>query len=176
MVPFRTAFFRQIPVPIPSLASLNDAQRAAATHVEGPLLVLAGPGSGKTRVVTHRVAHLIAEGVPAREIVALTFTNKAADEMRRRVAELVGPQPVEMGTFHALCARILRRDGAAIGLSPRFVIYDTDDQQSLMKQAFRDLMAASGAKFDWETGRVRISASFAGSREASSFWRALTST
>ena len=83
-----------------SLDSLNPSQREAALHVEGPLLVLAGPGSGKTRVVTHRVAHLITQGIPAHQIVALTFTNKAADEMRKRVTELVGPQPIEMGTFH----------------------------------------------------------------------------
>ena len=87
--------------------SLNESQRRAATHIDGPLLVLAGPGSGKTRVVTHRIAHLISQGIPARQIVALSFTNKAADEMRRRVGELVGPQPVEMGTFHRFAARLL---------------------------------------------------------------------
>ena len=139
MVPFRTAFFRQIPVSIPSLASLNDAQRAAATHVEGPLLVLAGPGSGKTRVVTHRVAHLIAEGVPAREIVALTFTNKAADEMRRRVAELVGPQPVEMGTFHRFAARLLRRQARQVGLTSDYSIFDPDDSAAVLRRAAKKL-------------------------------------
>jgi len=122
-------------VSIPSLASLNDAQRAAATHVEGPLLVLAGPGSGKTRVVTHRVAHLIAAGVPAREIVALTFTNKAADEMRRRVAELVGPQPVEMGTFHRFAARLLRRYARQVGLTSDYSIFDPDDAAAVLKRA-----------------------------------------
>jgi len=122
-------------VSLPSLASLNDAQRAAATHVEGPLLVLAGPGSGKTRVVTHRVAHLIAAGVPAREIVALTFTNKAADEMRRRVAELVGPQPVEMGTFHRFAARLLRRYARQVGLTSDYSIFDPDDAAAVLKRA-----------------------------------------
>jgi len=126
-------------VSLPSLASLNDAQRAAATHVEGPLLVLAGPGSGKTRVVTHRVAHLIASGVPARGIVALTFTNKAADEMRRRVAELVGPQPVEMGTFHRFAARLLRRHARQVGLTSDYSIFDPDDATAVLKRAAKKL-------------------------------------
>jgi DNA helicase-2/ATP-dependent DNA helicase PcrA len=121
------------------LASLNDAQRAAATHVEGPLLVLAGPGSGKTRVVTHRVAHLIGEGVPARDIVALTFTNKAADEMRRRVTELVGPQPVEMGTFHRFSARLLRRHARQVGLTSDYSIFDPDDAKAVLKRAAKKL-------------------------------------
>ena len=95
--------------------------------MEGPLLVLAGPGSGKTRVVTHRIAHLISEGVPASQIVALSFTNKAADEMRRRVAELVGPQPVEMGTFHRFAARLLRRHAGFVGLTSDYSILDPDD-------------------------------------------------
>ena len=122
---------------------LNPEQARAVTTTDGPLLILAGAGSGKTRVVAHRVAYLIGvKNVAPWRILAVTFTNKAAGEMRERIIALVGPddgRKVEMGTFHALCARILRRDGGALGLSPRFVIYDTDDQQSLMKQAFRDL-------------------------------------
>ena len=125
------------------LARLNPEQARAVTTTEGPLLILAGAGSGKTRVVAHRVAYLVGvRNVAPWRILAVTFTNKAAGEMRERIIALVGAddgRKVEMGTFHALCARILRRDGAAIGLSPRFVIYDTDDQQSLMKQVFRDL-------------------------------------
>ena len=89
-------------------------------HVHGPLLVLAGPGSGKTRVVTHRVAHLITQGIPAHQIVALTFTNKAADEMRKRVTDLVGPQPIEMGTFHRFAARLLRKHARLCGLTQRW--------------------------------------------------------
>ena len=123
----------------PSLAALNEAQRRAATHVEGPLLVLAGPGSGKTRVVTHRIAHLISVGVPPERIVALTFTNKAADEMRRRVAELVGPQPVEMGTFHRFAARLLRRHARLVGLTSDFSILDTDDAGAVLKRATKKL-------------------------------------
>ena len=122
---------------------LNPEQARAVTTTEGPLLILAGAGSGKTRVVAHRVAYLVGvKNVAPWRILAVTFTNKAAGEMRERIIALVGAddgRKVEMGTFHALCARILRRDGSAIGLSPRFVIYDTDDQQSLMKQVFRDL-------------------------------------
>jgi DNA helicase-2/ATP-dependent DNA helicase PcrA len=117
-----------------SIASLNEPQQRAATHVEGPLLVLAGPGSGKTRVVTHRVAHLIAAGVPAHQIVALSFTNKAADEMRRRVADLVGPQPVEMGTFHRFAARLLRRHARQVGLTSDYSILDPDDAGAVLKR------------------------------------------
>jgi len=122
-------------VPTSLLHSLNEAQRRAASHVEGPLLVLAGPGSGKTRVVTHRVAHLIEVGVPAAQIVALSFTNKAADEMRRRVAALIGPQPVEMGTFHRFAARLLRRHARLVGLTSDYSILDPDDATSLLKRA-----------------------------------------
>ncbi len=89
------------------LESLTQAQREAVEHKEGPLLILAGPGSGKTRVVTHRIAHLIDEGISPREILALTFTNKAADEMKHRVARLVPGAFVWIGTFHRFCARLL---------------------------------------------------------------------
>ena len=117
------------------LDTLNPAQRRAATHVEGPLLVLAGPGSGKTRVVTHRIAHLISAGVPAEQIVALSFTNKAADEMRRRVTDLVGPRPVEMGTFHRFAARLLRKHARLAGLTSDYSILDPDDATAVLKRA-----------------------------------------
>ncbi len=126
-------------MPLPSLDHLNDSQRQAATHVDGPLLVLAGPGSGKTRVVTHRIAHLIAQGIPARQIVALSFTNKAADEMRRRVSELVGPQAVEMGTFHRFAARLLRKHAPLVGLTSDYSILDPDDAGAVLKRAARKL-------------------------------------
>ena len=102
-------------------------------------MVLAGPGSGKTRVVTHRIAHLISAGVPAEQIVALSFTNKAADEMRRRVSELVGPQPVEMGTFHRFAARLLRKNARLVGLTSDYSILDPDDAGSLLKRAAKKL-------------------------------------
>ncbi len=128
------------------VARLNPEQARAVTTTEGPLLILAGAGSGKTRVLAHRVAYLIGvKGVRPWQILAVTFTNKAAAEMRDRIMTLVGPdagRQVAMGTFHGLCARVLRRDGSAIGLDSRFAIYDTDDQNGLMKQVLRDLELA----------------------------------
>ena len=124
------------------LESLNKEQREAVTHTDGPLLILAGAGSGKTRVITYRIVHLIAQGHAAPdEVLAVTFTNKAAEEMRHRVEELVGEdrRPVWMSTFHSLCARLLRREGPAIGLSRDFVIYDSSDQISVVKQALKSL-------------------------------------
>ena len=125
----------------PILDPLNPEQRAAVTHGEGPLLILAGAGSGKTRVLTHRIAHLIAQGVPARSILAVTFTNKAAREMRDRLGRLVGPErlgELTVGTFHAFCARLLRHDGPLVGVDRSFAIYDEADQRALMRQAMAD--------------------------------------
>ncbi len=125
---------------------LNPEQRRAVTTVDGPLLILAGAGSGKTRVVAHRIAYLIGvKAIQQRRILAVTFTNRAAGELRERITALTGDhgREVDAGTFHSLCARVLRRDGEAIGLDRRFVIYDTDDQQQLMKRilAEQDLPA-----------------------------------
>jgi DNA helicase-2/ATP-dependent DNA helicase PcrA len=121
---------------------LNPAQREAVYHADGPVLILAGAGSGKTRVLTYRIAALIRDrGVPPQRILAVTFTNKAAGEMRERVEQLVGApvaRAVWMGTFHAICSRMLRRSGAPLGLDPRFLIYDTDDQRQLMREVIRD--------------------------------------
>lgn len=123
---------------------LNPAQEAAVRHRGGPLLVLAGAGTGKTRVITHRVAALLREGVPAWRILAVTFTNKAAAEMRERIAALCPERDdllkeLWVGTFHSICARILRRWGEPVGLSRNFTIYDTSDQLSVMKRVLRDL-------------------------------------
>ena len=123
---------------------LNDEQARAVTHGDGPLLILAGAGSGKTKTLTHRIAYLIGElkVFPSR-ILAVTFTNKAAKEMRQRLAQLLDEDAENrqfmpwMGTFHSICVRILRMDGAHIGLDKRFLIYDTDDQVSLMKQIMK---------------------------------------
>ena len=123
---------------------LNDEQARAVTHGDGPLLILAGAGSGKTKTLTHRIAYLIGElkVFPSR-ILAVTFTNKAAKEMRQRLAQLLDEEADNrqfmpwMGTFHSICVRILRMDGASIGLDRRFIIYDTDDQVSLMKQIMK---------------------------------------
>ena len=124
------------------VARLNPEQARAVTTTGGPLLILAGAGSGKTRVLAHRVAYLVGvKGVAPWRILAVTFTNKAAAEMRTRILALVGEggRNVAMGTFHSLCARVLRRDGAAIGIAPRFAIYDTDDQTTVVKQVLREL-------------------------------------
>ncbi|MBN2578327.1 MAG: UvrD-helicase domain-containing protein [Pirellulales bacterium] len=117
------------------LQGLTEAQRCAVTHFEGPLLILAGPGSGKTRVVTHRIAWLLAQGVPDRQILALTFTNKAADEMQRRIKALVGDCSVWVGTFHRFCARMLRKYAPFVGLQENYSIYDTQDSLQVLRQA-----------------------------------------
>ncbi len=122
------------------LEGLNEMQAKAVLHDKGPLLILAGAGSGKTRVLTHRIAYLIAErGVSPYSIIALTFTNKAAGEMKERVASIVGPgaENIWVSTFHSSCVRILRRFIDTIGYRRDFVIYDTDDQKSLMKEVFK---------------------------------------
>ena len=119
------------------LEGLNPAQHEAVVHSEGPLLILAGPGSGKTRVIAHRIAYLIDEvGVPPPRIMAVTFTNKAARELRDRVEGLLGglARGVTLGTFHAVCARILRIDGEFVGVPRSFAIYDDADQMALMKR------------------------------------------
>ncbi len=123
------------------LGALNPEQRRAVELTEGPLLVLAGAGSGKTRVLTYRVANLISKGVPAWAILAITFTNKAAKEMRERVTYLAGEASDEawVMTFHSCCARILRRDIEKLGYKREFVIYDDDDQMTLIKRILKQL-------------------------------------
>ncbi|MBT3241523.1 MAG: UvrD-helicase domain-containing protein [Bacteroidetes bacterium] len=124
------------------LAELNDVQRQAAENIDGPSLVIAGAGSGKTRVLTYRIAHLLSIGVPAREIMALTFTNKAAREMKERIARLTDDQTVRylwMGTFHSIFARILRRESEALGYPSSFTIYDMDDSKSMIRTIIKDL-------------------------------------
>ncbi len=124
------------------LHTLNPEQREAVLHLSGPLLILAGAGSGKTRVITSRIAYLVGDGhAEPHEILAVTFTNKAAEEMRARVEALLGSDCSRMwvSTFHSLCARLLRREAPAIGLSRDFVIYDSSDQLTVVKQALKSL-------------------------------------
>ncbi|MCK4402673.1 MAG: UvrD-helicase domain-containing protein, partial [Dehalococcoidia bacterium] len=124
------------------LATLNSVQRKAVEATKGPVLILAGPGSGKTKVITHRVAYLVRGcGINPHHIMAVTFTNKAAREMKERLEQLLGweIEALTLGTFHAICARILRREGKATGLNAGFVIYDDEDQLNLIKQSLREV-------------------------------------
>jgi len=118
----------------PLLENLTPSQRDAVRHIEGPLLVLAGPGSGKTRVVTHRIAYLLSQNVRSRAILGLTFTNKAADEMKARLAMLVPGEAVWLSTFHRFCARLLRQYAHAVGIKENYTIYDTDDSRRTLRR------------------------------------------
>ncbi len=126
---------------------LNPPQREAVGTLRGPLLVLAGAGTGKTRVVTYRIAELIRRGTPADRILAVTFTNKAAKEMQQRAADLLGkrlPKRPEISTFHSLCVRILRRHANRLGYPERFAIYDRGDQESVARTALREISVPDG--------------------------------
>jgi DNA helicase-2/ATP-dependent DNA helicase PcrA len=123
-----------------NLEGLNSSQRAAVEYNDGPQLVIAGAGSGKTRVLTYKIAYLLSQGVPANRILALTFTNKAAREMRDRIARMVDAADVRylwMGTFHSICSKILRHEAEHIGFTRDFTIYDSQDQKSLVKQVLK---------------------------------------
>ena len=124
-----------------NLSDLNREQRLAAETLEGPVLVLAGAGSGKTRALTYRVANLISKGVPPWAIMAITFTNKAAAEMRERIEKLAGESAADVwvSTFHSGCAKILRRDIEKLGYTRSFTIYDDDDTQSALKEILKRL-------------------------------------
>ena len=130
------------------LAGLNENQRKAAVHINGPLMIVAGAGSGKTKVLTTRIAHLMANGVDAFNILALTFTNKAAAEMKERVEHILSNQPgvrpndarsLYIGTFHSVFARVLRADAPRLGYPSNFTIYDTDDSRSVIKTVVKEL-------------------------------------
>jgi DNA helicase II / ATP-dependent DNA helicase PcrA len=126
---------------------LNPAQQEAVQTLSGPLLVLAGAGTGKTRVVTYRIAELIRHRIRPERILAVTFTNKAANEMRERSAALLGKklrQQPEISTFHSLCVRILRRHIRKLGYPEKFAIYDRGDQESVARTALREIKAAEG--------------------------------
>ncbi len=123
------------------LAGLNEPQREAVTHIDGPLMIIAGAGSGKTRVLTYRIAYLIEKGVDPFNILALTFTNKAAEEMRHRIEKVIGPEAKNlwMGTFHSVFSKILRFDGHKLGYTSNFTIYDTDDSKSLLRSIIKEM-------------------------------------
>jgi ATP-dependent DNA helicase Rep len=136
----------------PATTTLNPAQWQAVRHTQGPCLVLAGAGSGKTRVIVHKIAHLLHSGVSPEQIAAITFTNKAAAEMRERTREMVGPRaakPLVVCTFHALGVRMLREHGEALGLKPRFSILDSDDVLALLRDAGGTTDAALARRWQW---------------------------
>jgi len=136
----------------PATTSLNPAQWQAVRHTRGPCLVLAGAGSGKTRVIVHKIVHLLNAGVPPEQIAAITFTNKAAAEMRERARDMVGPRaakPLVICTFHALGVRMLREHGEALGLKPRFSILDSDDVLALLRDAGGTTDAALARRWQW---------------------------
>ena len=116
-------------------SSLNAQQRAAVDQIEGPLMILAGPGSGKTRVITHRIANMIAHDIPSYNIAALTFTNKAAEEMQKRLKVYAPDNQAWTGTFHRFCSRLLRNHARLVGLSENFSIFDAGDSKKVVKQA-----------------------------------------
>ena len=123
------------------LKNLNDAQKQAVIHTQGASMVLAGAGSGKTRVLTYRVAYLIHEGIDPFHILALTFTNKAAREMKERITNLVGPEArnVWMGTFHSIFSRVLRIEGYRLGYTSQFTIYDTEDSKRTLRNIIKEM-------------------------------------
>ncbi|MFM7150893.1 MAG: ATP-dependent helicase, partial [Gemmataceae bacterium] len=125
------------------LADLNEAQKEAVTHVDGPLLILAGAGSGKTRVITRRVAYLLHMGVHPANILAITFTNKAAGEMRQRIDSLVPGHRIWISTFHAMGARLLRQYAERLGLDRDFTIYDQTDRLKMIKRAMEDAQVST---------------------------------
>src|SRR5580700_3860895 len=124
------------------LKGLNEAQKEAVLHIDGPLMIIAGAGSGKTKVLTTRIAHLLSNGVDAFNILALTFTNKAAKEMKERVERILGNNEARnlyIGTFHSVFARILRAEAPKLGYPHHFTIYDTDDAKSVVKTVVNEL-------------------------------------
>ena len=141
------------------LASLTEVQRQAASHIDGPLLMIAGPGSGKTRVVTHRIAYMTSQSVNPNNILALTFTNKAAQEMRLRIERLISAPGYWMGTFHGFCARLLRQHGNLVGLAENFTILDSKDSKQALKQAIDtaniQLTHTSADSIAWEISNAK---------------------
>ena len=135
----------------PLNAGLNLAQQEAVNYLHGPCLVLAGAGSGKTRVITHKIGRLIQSGLKGEQIAAITFTNKAAAEMRERARTLIGKaaKGVLICTFHALGVRMLRQDGAALGLKKQFSILDSDDVTSMLKDAGGGTDSATARQWQW---------------------------
>ncbi len=136
------------------LQGLNPKQKEAVEAISGPVLVVAGPGSGKTRTLTHRIAYLLSRGVPPSQILAVTFTNKAAEEIKNRVRKLLeaGHTPPSIGTFHSICARILRKEARALGYTAEFTIYDEEDALALVKTVMKDM--AMDTK-QWNPAKIR---------------------